>query len=224
MNKYILLLLFISSTIFGQDKIEFPDMESLSAEIIRTINANDKVGLKNTYHPVFRKAINQDNDVYFNDVNTRWLSYTLDPHSNIQFDDVDPKSVIDYYKGKQTYPVPQNSGMWIEKSKDTKYTNVSVHVSLPHDKYGWHQGSGVPTKEYVKEYTDMMTHRDAFKLKVKKHVEEMDEGLRQEIIALLKENDFFKALELHIKKTQADKQLSQQAVRLIRKTEGLEQR
>ena len=224
MSKYILFLLFISLNVYGQEIIEFPDKESLSAEIIRAINANDKAGLVNTFHPVFRKAITKDNDVFFNDVITRWLSYTLDPNSQIKYDDVDPESVIDYYKGKMTYPAPQNFGMWIERSKNTKYTNVSVHMSLSHDKYGWYQVSGVPTKEYVKEYTDMMVRRDAFKLKVKKHVEEMDEGLRQEIIALLKENDFFKALELHAIKTGADKDISQQAVRLIRKTEGLEQR
>ena len=109
MSKYILLLLFISLNVYGQEKNEFPDKESLSAEIIRAVNANDKAGLVNTFHPAFRKAITKDNDVFFNDVITRWLSYTLDPNSQIKYDSVDSESVIDHYKGKMTYPAPQKN-------------------------------------------------------------------------------------------------------------------
>ena len=223
--KYIILLIyFFSTVVHAQEEQKFPTKESLVSEIIRSINENDKQALIKTFHPEYRKVISIEKNIMLNDMLTRWMAYTLDPVADIQYGVIEPNSVSSHYKGKMTYPVPQNGSIWIKKSKDTKYTNVSLHISTSHDNYGWYQVFGVPTENYATEYVKGMKKHDAIKLKVEEHVRNMNQQLRKDIVILLNNNDFVKAVDLYKENTKVDKRLSQRVVRVIRKEEGLEQR
>ena len=224
MKYFIIFIYLYSTTVYAGEVQKFPTKECLTSEIIRSINAKDKQGLLDTFHPLFINAINSENNSMFNHMIEKLMSYNLDPISNLEYGVIEPTSVTNHYKGKMSYPVNQNGSIWIKNSKDIKYTNVSIHISTSHDIHGWYQVFGVPTKKYAAEYIQSMEKHEAFELKVQNIVRNMNKELRKDIMLLLKNNDFFKALELYMTNMKADKRLSQQVVRQIRKEEGLENR
>jgi hypothetical protein len=219
--KKLLILFLISLSAYGQESIQFKTKESLKNEIIRAINANDKLAYIDTFHPVFRKRLTKNNSVIFNDVVEKQLSFTVQNKYEAVFHEINPEDTARYLNGSSRFPVVPNYKLRINFN-ESEYSQASTFMWLSHDDYGWYQVMGIPTNERLAKFIESRKKYSLFQERISKYVDTMDGSLYQKIVDILRdEKNIINANKYHMKETGSNMNVSIHAVKLIKEREGI---